>query len=106
MGCSGTIGRAGLYRFHFFHNLIAHCHLAENRVAHIEPRSGYGGDEELTSICRRSAIGHCEKAGLVEFNRCDAFVGKRLIPDRLPSGSSSCRVTALNHEILDDPVKK
>ena len=74
-------------------------------MAHVQPRSLGGGDEELTAIGAWSRVGHGENACLVEPKIGDALVLERLAPDRLSAASRTSWVAALDHEFRDYAVE-
>lgn len=44
-----------------------HSNLSENNMDSVKMRCGFGGNEELRSICVLAAIGHAQQEGLIVF---------------------------------------
>lgn len=72
----------------------------------IEPRCGYGGDEELRSVRPRSSIRHGQGVWPV----MSVFLTELILEGPSPNTLSACTVsqgiTRLQHEFLDDPVEE
>ena len=87
----------------FLDHVEAVGHLAEDRMAVVEERSGGGGDEELRTVGSRSGIGHRENPGRTVAQFRVEFV--RELVARAATAAFG-RIAALEHESLDHAVER
>ena len=74
-------------------------------MAAVQPRSLYGGDEELGSVCVWTSVRHCQQEWLVKRN-VEILIVEGLAVDRLTASSIvEFKVTTLSHEVRDDSVE-
>ena len=85
------------------HNILAIDYFAEDSVLSIKPWCRYMRDEELASISSWSSVRHRKNARSGVTKR-----GVELILETVswPSSSRSGWVAALDHEVIDDSVKR
>jgi len=92
--------------FHRLNDLIAAHDLAEDNVLAIEPRGISSADEELASIGVGSSIGHGKGASATVLSP-EVLVLELVPVDGLATPAvAKSEVTALAHEVGDDPVEK
>jgi len=84
---------------HALHNLTKHSVLA------VEVRSRAQGDEKLASVRARTRVGHAERTLFIVLKGSHELVLELAAVDGSAAGSSTGRVTALNHEARDDAVE-
>lgn len=71
----------------------------------VQPGSLFGGDEKLRSVGVFSGVGHRQPAGAVML-QLEVFVGEPLAVDATASGTVALgEISALDHEVPDDPVE-
>src|SRR3990172_6136285 len=85
-----------------FHHVVPPDHLAEDRVLAIQPWSGLMDDEKLAAVAIGAGISHGEDAGPVV---TELWV--KLVRESVPRAAApnAERVTALDHEVRNHPVK-
>jgi hypothetical protein len=84
---------------HALHNLAKHSVLA------VEVRSRAQGDEELASVRAGTGVGHAERTLAVVLEGRHELVLELGTVDGRATGTSSSRVTALDHEARNDAVE-
>jgi hypothetical protein len=93
-----------LYLRDFLNQVVAFHHPPEDRVPAVAVWIRRHGDEELAGArVRRFEIGHRQIARLIELER-----GHKLVPDGEAdvARAVALRIAGLNHEALDDAVKR
>merc|ERR1719186_1518966 len=90
-------------------NLPHHVHAANNLskddVPAVEPRSLLSCDEELRSVSVLPGVGHGQPPSAVVL-QLEVLICKLFSVDRSsPCAISSCEVSSLQHEVLNDPVE-
>lgn len=116
------VSRFGGYFFDLVDNVIALEHLTKDDVTSIEPavapvsncclipQQGFlpgddGRDEELRAIGVFARVGHAQQS-LFGVLQLEVFIFKLVSVDGLATSAiSSCKVTSLDHEVLDDSVE-
>ena len=99
------VAGAFFHAFECIDDIHAVDHFTEDGVAHVEPRSRDGSDEELATVGAWSGIRHRQDTWAIKGVRADAFIFKVLTPDRLPAHASASWVAALDHELFNDTVE-
>src|ERR1022692_4651402 len=84
------------------HHVAALNDLAEDGVPAVEVGGGHGGDEELRPVGPGTRVRHGQQVGPVEGEIRVELVGELVAGT---AGTCSERVTALDHEVRDDPVE-
>ena len=116
------VPRAGGNFFDLVDNVVAFQHLTKDHVTSIEPAvlpvnncciilhqrslpSDDGGDEELRAIGVLARVRHAQQA-LLGVLQLKVLIFKLVSIDGLSTSAiSSCKVTSLDHEVLDDSMK-
>mmetsp|Transcript_5974 Transcript_5974/g.9974 ORF Transcript_5974/g.9974 Transcript_5974/m.9974 type:complete len:299 (-) Transcript_5974:802-1698(-) len=94
-----------LHHFHLTNDVHALHHVPKHYVLTVEMRRVLGSDEELASICTRSCVRHAQLT-LSCVLKSKVLVGKLLSVDRFAACTISiCKVTTLNHKVLDDTME-
>ena len=74
-------------------------------MAHVEPWSWHGCDEELAAVGAWSCVGHREDAWLVEGDITSALVFEILAPNGLATHTGASWIATLDHEFFDDTME-
>ena len=90
---------------HPLHNLHSTLHAAKNGVLPIKPRRWRKGDEELTSICVLSAVGHAQHACASVLQGRTDLVGELFSIDARAASTGTRGITTLDHEVWDNAVE-
>src|ERR1700680_2800177 len=97
----GPVGAVGGDTLQLVHDVDPVLDLSEHGVLAVQPRTGVGGDdEELRPVRVRPGVRHRQRPA-------DDLVGVDLVLEGVPgaAGARPLRTAALDHEVLDHPVK-
>ena len=99
------VASAFFHAFERIDDIHAVDDFTEDGVAHVEPRSRDGSNEELAAVGAWSCICHRQQTRAVKAVRADALVFKVFTPDRLATTASASWVATLDHKLLDNTVE-
>lgn len=95
----------GLRVLHLANHVQAVDYLSKDHVMAIQPRGGYSRDEELRAVRVLSSVGHAERARSLMLQGEGFIVEVAAVDADRATTFLLLHVTALNHEVLDDPVE-
>jgi len=99
------VAGTGLHAAKPVDNIQALHDLTKHSVLAVEVWGWAQSDEELASVRARAGVGHAERAFAVVFERRHELVLELGAVDGSTTGSSTGRITTLDHEARDDAVE-